>query len=51
MPVLASRYASKSLDRQLNLQNAIMGAGNIVLITAAGGAFGHVLRQSGIAEA
>jgi GntP family gluconate:H+ symporter len=33
------------------VQEAILNAGTIVLITAAGGAFGAVLRQSGIADA
>ena len=33
------------------LQQAIASAGTIVLITAAGGAFGEVLRQSGVAAA
>lgn len=44
------RYAPRDVDRRRSLAEAIQGAGSIVLITAAGGAFGHVLRQSGIAE-
>lgn len=33
------------------LQKAVSSGGVIILITAAGGAFGHVLRQCGVAEA
>ena len=33
------------------LQSALSSGGVIILITAAGGAFGHVLRQCGVAEA
>ena len=45
------RYRSVNGSWTQSLQDAVTGAGNIVLITAAGGAFGHVLRQSGIAQA
>ncbi|MCA9149341.1 MAG: GntP family permease, partial [Planctomycetales bacterium] len=45
------RYAPDPLDRTRVIQEAISGAGGIVLITAAGGAFGEVLRQCGIAAA
>lgn len=34
-----------------SVQAALASGGMILLITAAGGAFGHVLRQSGVAEA
>ncbi len=34
-----------------SVQNSLSSGGMILLITAAGGAFGHVLRQSGVAEA
>ena len=45
------RYAPKHVRWTRSLQDSMLSAGNIVLITAAGGAFGHVLRQSGIAAA
>ena len=45
------RYAPKDRHWSLAIQETMLSAGKIVLITAAGGAFGHVLRQSGIAQA
>ena len=45
------RYPDPSLTVSSEVQEALLSAGNIVLITAAGGAFGHVLRQTGIAPA
>ena len=45
------RYPDQSLTISSEVQEALLSAGNIVLITAAGGAFGHVLRQTGIAPA
>jgi gluconate:H+ symporter, GntP family len=44
------RYAAPTFDRGKSLAAAIQSAGSIVLITAAGGAFGQVLRESGIAD-
>ncbi|MEZ6117892.1 MAG: GntP family permease [Pirellulaceae bacterium] len=38
-----------AMPAQQAVSAAITGAGGIILITAAGGAFGHVLRQTGIA--
>ena len=35
----------------ITVQKALAGGGVIILITAAGGAFGHALRQTGIAAA
>ncbi len=47
--VMLVRYHPVGLDPMRSVQDALLNAGNIVLITAAGGAFGQVLRQSGIA--
>ncbi len=44
------RYADSATDLPRAISEALLSAGSIVLITAAGGAFGHVLGQSGIAE-
>lgn len=50
--VLAVKYGpSKSRGLPKAMQETLAGAGSIVLITSAGGAFGQVLRQSGIASA
>ncbi|MCA9197360.1 MAG: GntP family permease [Planctomycetales bacterium] len=46
--ILLWRYPGR-LPAQQAVSAAITGAGGIILITAAGGAFGHVLRQTGIA--
>lgn len=45
-------WAKKTSFRELAsaVQNALMSAGVIILITAAGGAFGAVVRQSGVAD-
>ena len=53
---LAMLYRSKPKDGQeshvgTNVQQALASAGMVILITAIGGAFGHVLRQTGIATA
>ena len=47
--LLASRPGVDRFKISTTVQAAIADAGAIVLITAAGGAFGHVLRQTGIA--
>jgi GntP family gluconate:H+ symporter len=48
--VMRWQYAPASVDRRKSMSESLQNAGSIVLITAAGGAFGEVLRQSGIAE-
>lgn len=53
---LAMLYRSKPTDGQESqvgpkVQQALASAGMVILITAIGGAFGHVLRQTGIATA
>ena len=45
------KYSNSQLAIRDQIQNAIQDAGSIVLITSIGGAFGQVLRQSGIAFA
>ncbi|MDG0965150.1 MAG: GntP family permease [Opitutales bacterium] len=47
--ILARRSESTKESVAQSIQVAIADAGVIVLITCAGGAFGHVLRQTGIA--
>ena len=47
--LLARRPGSTKESVSRSIQGAIADAGVIVLITCAGGAFGHVLRQTGIA--
>lgn len=47
--ILARRPGSTKESVAHSIQGAIADAGVIVLITCAGGAFGHVLRQTGIA--
>lgn len=47
--LLARRPGSTKESVAHSIQGAIADAGVIVLITCAGGAFGHVLRQTGIA--
>ena len=47
--LLASRPGTNKETVSKSIQRAIADAGVIVLITCAGGAFGHVLRQTGIA--
>jgi GntP family gluconate:H+ symporter len=47
--LLASRPGTTKETVSKSIQRAIADAGVIVLITCAGGAFGHVLRQTGIA--
>ena len=47
--LLARRPGSTKESVARSIQGAIADAGVIVLITCAGGAFGHVLRQTGIA--
>ncbi len=44
-------YAPKAVDRANSITRAISSGGQIILITSAGGAFGSMLRQAGIAEA
>ena len=44
-------YAPKSFDRSSGITRAISSGGQIILITSAGGAFGSMLRQAGIASA
>ena len=48
--LLARRSGSTKESVAQSIQSAIADAGVIVLITCAGGAFGHVLRQTGIAS-
>ena len=48
--LLARRPGSTKESVAQSIQGAIADAGVIVLITCAGGAFGHVLRQTGIAS-
>jgi GntP family gluconate:H+ symporter len=48
--LLARRSGSTKESVATSIQSAIADAGVIVLITCAGGAFGHVLRQTGIAS-
>lgn len=45
------RYAPKGHDRSAAIARALGSGGQIILITAAGGAFGAMLRQAGIAPA
>jgi GntP family gluconate:H+ symporter len=47
--VLLWRYPGRT-NSSAAVGAAITGAGGIILLTAAGGAFGHVLRQTGISE-
>ena len=51
---LAMLIATKQIASDANwpkaVQSSLTSGGMILLITAAGGAFGHVLRQSGVAE-
>ena len=47
--LLAKRPDITKESLSKTIQDAIADAGVIVLITCAGGAFGHVLRQTGIA--
>ena len=47
--LLARRPGSTKESVSRSIQGAIADAGVIVLITCAGGAFGHILRQTGIA--
>lgn len=49
--VMLIRHADGRDDWVKSVSTSIASAGSIVLITSAGGAFGHVLRQSGIANA
>ncbi|MCA9216035.1 MAG: GntP family permease [Planctomycetales bacterium] len=49
--LMAFRYADPNAPIGQGIQSAIQEAGSIILITCIGGAFGHVLRQSGIAYA
>ena len=44
------RWASQDLDRSQLIADAMAASGNIILITAAGGAFGAMLGQSGVAD-
>ncbi|MDF1812649.1 MAG: SLC13 family permease [Verrucomicrobiales bacterium] len=48
---IATKYRNES-DGSIKdlIQNSLSGAGIIILITAAGGAFGQVLKESGIAQ-
>ncbi len=45
------RYAPQGHDRRGAITRALAGGGQIILITSAGGAFGAMLRQAGIAPA
>jgi GntP family gluconate:H+ symporter len=45
------RFADAALDRREVVGRALASGGTIILITAAGGAFGAMLRQAGIAGA
>lgn len=45
------RYAPSADRRRHAVQKALSSGGTIILITAAGGAFGAMLRQAGIADA
>jgi len=45
------RYVPKDFDRSGAITRALASGGQIILITAAGGAFGAMLRQAGIAPA
>ena len=47
---LAAQKQLRGAELSQRVQSALSGGGVIILITAAGGAFGHVLRQSGIAS-
>lgn len=47
---LAKQKQLRGAELNKRVQSALSGGGVIILITAAGGAFGHVLRQSGIAS-
>ncbi len=49
--VWQKRRSVKQIDMLSSVQSAISSGGVIILITSAGGAFGHVLRQSGVASA
>lgn len=49
--MLARAYEWRGNQCGAALQSAVLSGGGIVLITASGGALGHVLRQSGIAQA
>ena len=49
--IILVKYPDPSTSIAHGVQDALLSAGNIVLITAGGGAFGHVLRQTGIAPA
>ncbi len=45
------RFPAPDTNVAQSVQEALLSAGSIILITAAGGAFGQVLRQTGIAPA
>lgn len=45
------RYAPDTLNRSDAISRALSSGGQIILITSAGGAFGAMLRQAGIAQA
>jgi GntP family gluconate:H+ symporter len=49
--LLRQRIQERFAERLRSLQTALSSGGVIILITSAGGAFGHVLRESGVAGA
>lgn len=50
MGMLVKRWSGDRERLKEALQNALSGAGVIILITSAGGAFGEMLQQTGIAD-
>jgi GntP family gluconate:H+ symporter len=46
--LLASQYGFKLKDLKKPVEDSVLSAGTIILITAAGGAFGHILQQTSI---
>jgi GntP family gluconate:H+ symporter len=47
--IMLVRFPAPDTNVAQSVQSALLSAGSIILITAAGGAFGQVLRQTGIA--
>ncbi|MPZ17316.1 MAG: GntP family permease [Luteitalea sp.] len=49
--ILLARHGKGRAESARTLQTALAGAGSIVLVTSAGGAFGGILQQTGVGEA
>jgi GntP family gluconate:H+ symporter len=49
--ILLARHGKGRTESARTVQTALAGAGSIVLVTSAGGAFGGILQQTGVGEA